>query len=126
MNVKDISYKDVPILYFIRSSKALDTLSSPETLRRLLIGYDALKMKIAPDQHSDENQLFGEMIKLREHEGLFSIKEDSIQRIPADNGMDKISTDIDFPPKAMVGEYSVELLSFKDGESSVIGKDTSE
>lgn len=124
MNVKDISYADVPILYFIRSSKALDALSSPETRQRLLIGYDALKSKIAPDQHSDENQLFGEMIKLREHEGLFSIKENSIQRTPTDHGMDKISTDIDFPPKAAVGEYSVELLSFKDGTPSVIGTDS--
>lgn len=121
MNVKDISYEDVPILYFIRSSKALDTLSSAGTRQRLLIGYDALKTKIAPDRHSDENQLFGEMIKLKEQEGLFSIKENSVQRTPAGHGMDKIAADIDFPPKAAVGEYSVELLSFKNGESSVIG-----
>jgi uncharacterized protein (TIGR02186 family) len=123
MNVKDISYEDVTILYFIRSTRSLDSLASPETLREHQIGYDAMKSKIAPDPSSDEYQLYGEMVRLREKEGLFSVKEESILRTSGTDGTDSIETDIDFPPKAAVGTYTVELIAFKDGVPETIGTD---
>lgn len=115
MNVSSLSYEEVPELYFIRSSSPLSQLASSETLDTLMAGYEALKHHVAPDPGSEESRLFGEMVKLKEHEGLFSVAEDTIIRTPGSGGMDTIQTTLEFPPKAPVGDYDVELISFKNG-----------
>lgn len=116
MNVASLSYEEVPDLYFVRSSSPLSNLTSPATLDMLMAGYDALKHHAAPDSNTEEYKLFGEMVKLKEHEGLYSIVENTITRTPGENGMDTIETTLDFPSKAPVGDYEVELISFKNGE----------
>lgn len=116
MNVASLSYEEVPDLYFIRSSSSLAELTSSDTLDTLMVGYEALKHHVAPDPATEENRLFGELVKLKEKEGLFSVSENTITRTPGANGMDTIETTLTFPPKAPVGDYQVELISFKNGE----------
>lgn len=116
MNVASLSYEEVPDLYFVRSSSPLSELTSSETLDTLMVGYEALKHHAAPETGSEENRLFGEMIKLKEHEGLYSVMENTITRTPGQDGMDTVEATLDFPPKAPVGDYEVELVSFKNGK----------
>ena len=121
MNVGEVVYEEVPGLYIIRSSYKLADLAPANVLQQLEIGYDALKAKIVKAPDGDAGMLFGDLIKLKEGEGLFPIVEGVIRHSPMPGGREQIATEFLLPPKAPVGEYLVELYGFKDGSGTLLG-----
>ena len=121
MNVGEVVYEDVPVLYIIRSSYKLTDLAPADVLRKLGIGYDALKANIIKAPDGEAGMLFGDLIKLKEGEGLFNIEEGGIGPAPMPGGREQIATEFFLPPKAPVGEYLVELYGFKDGAGTLLG-----
>jgi hypothetical protein len=90
-------------------------------LQQLEIGYDALKAKIVKAPDGEAGKLFGDLIKLKEGEGMFTIVEGGIRHAPTPGGREQIATGFLLPPKAPVGEYLVELYGFKDGSGTLLG-----
>jgi len=121
MNVGEVVYEDVPGLYIIRSSYKLTDLAPANVLQQLEIGYDALKAKIVKAPDGEAGKLFGDLIKLKESEGMFTIVEGGIRHAPTPSGREQIATEFLLPPKAPVGEYLVELYGFKDGSGTLLG-----
>jgi hypothetical protein len=121
MNVGEVVYEDVPGLYIIRSSYKLTDLAPANVLQQLEIGYDALKAKIVKAPDGEAGMLFGDLIKLKEGEGMFNIVEGGIRHAPMPGGREQIATEFLLTPKAPVGEYLVELYGFKDGSGTLLG-----
>jgi len=121
MNVGDVVYEEVPGLYVIRSSHKLADLAPADVLRQFEIGYDALKAKIVTAPDGEAGKLFGDLIKLKEKEGMFTIVEDGIRHAPTPDGREEIATEFLLPPKAPDGEYLVELYGFKNGSGTLLG-----
>jgi hypothetical protein len=121
MNVGEVVYEDVPGLYIIRSSYKLTDLAPANVLQQLGISYGALKSKIVKAPDGEAGMLFGDLIKLKEGEGLFTIVEGGICHAPMPGGREQIATEFFLPPKAPVGEYLVELYGFKDGSGTLLG-----
>ncbi|MBF0227833.1 MAG: TIGR02186 family protein [Desulfobacterales bacterium] len=124
MNVKEISYNFVPKLYIIRSSSKIASIAPINILQPLEIGYESLKEKTTNEQEPETKELFGELIKLKESEGLFSINNESFKCTSLQNGMRQAVTEFMLPPKAPVGEYIVELFAFSNGSGSRIETST--
>lgn len=121
MNVGEVVYEDVPGLYIIRSSYKLTDLAPANVLQQWEIGYNALKAKTVKAPDGEAGMLFGDLIKLKEGEGLFTIVEGGIRHAPMPGGREQVATDFLLPPKAPVGEYLVELYGFKDGSGTLLG-----
>jgi hypothetical protein len=121
MNVGEVVYEDVPGLYVIRSSYKLADLAPANVLQQCDIGYDALKARTAKAPEDDAGRLFGDLVKLKEGEGLFTIVEGGICHAPMPGGREQITAEFFLPPKAPVGEYLVELYGFKDDSGTLLG-----
>ena len=124
MSDGEVRYEDVPIIYILRSSQKLGRLASPETLEELKLGSGALQAEIAGDSGSGAQALFQDLVKLKEKDGLFSIKESGVELHPRGEGEQEVSCDFLLPAKTPVGEYRVDLFEFEDGKGvlSATGK----
>jgi uncharacterized protein (TIGR02186 family) len=123
MNVGEVNYKAVPSLFIVRSSRPLDKIAARETLERLGIGYDALEAVVTADAGDDARALFGELIKLKEREKLFSVADDGVKINPAGSGA-SVEASLFFPPKVPRGEYRLEVFGFKEGQGELLGYTT--
>lgn len=121
MNVGELSYKAVPSLLLIKSSRPLINVSSKKVLGQLGIGYEALGAKVSSGPDDEARSLFGELVKLKRKEGLFSVDENGIEVRPLGSGTQKVSATFFLPPKAPPGEYKVEVFGFRDGKNLLKG-----
>ena len=121
MNVGEVDYHAVPSLLIVRSSQPLQSLGSIHVLRELGLNYEALESLAVDTNDQEARCLFGEMVKLKEREGLFSIKKDGIQFSPLGQGLQEASATFFLPPKAPPGEYRIDLFAFKDGQGTLLG-----
>jgi uncharacterized protein (TIGR02186 family) len=118
MNVGELDFHNVPALYAIESSRPLAELASKEELLRLGIGYESFKKEAtAGDEVAEE--LYGELIELKEHEGLFKIDEGGVKS--GSPNMEQVSASFFLPAKAPRGDYEVEVFGFENGRGSLLG-----
>ena len=122
MNVGEVSYETVPSLYIVSSSRKIDAIAPANELLKWDIGYQALKEKCAREPEAKE--LFGDLIKLKGKDGLFEITDGKTRLEPPRNGVRKAIGEFVLPPKAPVGEYTIDVFAFKDGVGSRIGSKT--
>jgi len=115
MSEGEVHYEDVPSLYIIRSSQRLSQLASGQTLNQLKIGYEAVQAEVTNDSDTDAQALFGDLVKLKERDGLFSVKEGSVEVQPLGEGEQKVSCDFLLPAKTPVGECRVDVFAFEKG-----------
>ena len=121
MNVGDVSFERVPVMYQLQTSDRLDKLASQDVLNRLQIGYPALLTgSSAKEVSSDAESIFGELIKLREREGLFSMDEGTLKTSTESSGGSHLETTVRVPAKAPPGDYRVRVLGFKDGRGELL------
>lgn len=71
----DVAFENVPVIYQVLTSAPLRELGSPATLAQWSLGYDALIPASSPGA-----ALRSELVKLKEHQGLFSIREGGLVR----------------------------------------------
>jgi hypothetical protein len=63
---------------------------------------------------------FGEMLRLKEKEKLFSVRHGGIRLSPLGQGLQEASASFFLPPKAPPGKYAVDLFSFRNGQGTLV------
>jgi uncharacterized protein (TIGR02186 family) len=123
MNTADIAFDHVPSVYVLRTSAPVAQLAPVEVLTRLGVGYDGLEAR-ANFQGSagDGHALFGELVRLKKDEGLFSLEEGAALLKPGSQGRLEVSADLFLPARTPPGDYRITLYSFRDGEGAVVGE----
>ena len=132
MGAGNATFENIPVVYQVLTSAPLAGLG-PQALRaQWMLGYDSL----IPD-HAPEAALRGDLVGLKEHEGLFALREGALARagqsVPP---VDTLVTDaaevgkltsaaplvqsrqlwrgtFRLPASAPPGDYSVDLIGFK-------------
>jgi hypothetical protein len=112
----DIAFQNVPSLFNLVSSKSNSVTMSEWTSAGL--GFAALEAQIVP-QKGDErlHRCFSEFIKLKKHEGLYSIHEGGLEVHPLGDGWQEFSTSIFFPSAAGPGTYRFHLMGYDNGKA---------
>ncbi len=124
MNVGEVYYEAVPTLYLLRSSRKLEELATPETLSRLGLGFGALRNRVPAESENGARDLFGELVKLKERDQLFSSEAAGVERSSLGAGNQLASTEFFLPAKTPVGDYTVDVFRFDHGEGSLVGSAT--
>jgi uncharacterized protein (TIGR02186 family) len=122
MNVGELSFNLAPNLYMLKTSNAIKAIAPASELKQWEIGYEALKEKCA--REPDAKELFPDLIKLKTKEGLFEMGEGQVRFEPKKTGVQEAACQFVLPPKAPVGEYTVDVFIFKDGVGSHLGART--
>jgi uncharacterized protein (TIGR02186 family) len=121
MNVGEVHYEAIPTLYLLRSSRGLDEIAAPEDLRRLNLGFDAIKDRIPAGSKDEARKLFGELVKLQKKAHLFSCEAAGIQLHPAGAGRQEAVGEFFLPAKTPVGDYTIDVFSFQGRDGELIG-----
>jgi uncharacterized protein (TIGR02186 family) len=108
-----VRFEGVPSLYLLRTTTALEGLAPVHVLEDLGLGYPALRGALGGETRDD---LFQELIVLKESEGLFSVTvaADDGHRAPT-TGASPFRTVLHIPARAPAHTYSVWLFAFRDG-----------
>ncbi|HLI62893.1 MAG TPA: TIGR02186 family protein [Terriglobales bacterium] len=134
MGVGQVAFENVPALYQVLSTAPLERLGAPETLAAWKLGYNSLVPDGAPGA-----DLRSQLVGLKEHEGLFTIQPTGLTPVALRAEVPRLATIEEagngsvvsalagetvvlqgafrLPPRAPVGDYSLELIGFKDGHA---------
>jgi uncharacterized protein (TIGR02186 family) len=122
INTGEVTLDHVPALYEVNTEHTLCELARPAVRQDLGVGYDTVEARIASDRdESEELRVFHEFVKLKEREGLYAEREDSVQRADLGDGLARVSTTFWLPARTPFGSYQVALYGFKDGVGSKLG-----
>lgn len=124
MNVGEVHFKSVPTLYVLRSSRKLDELADTQTLDRLELGLPALEHRAAADAENEGGDLFGEMVRLKEKDRLYSSQASGVEVRSLGAGRQEATAELCLPAKTAVGEYTVDVFSFRKGRGELVGSTT--
>ena len=116
MSVGDVVFENVPSVYVLSTSGPLSGLAPSPVLEKLGVGYPALESRVV--QSSGQTGLdrdFGEFLKLKESENLYSYHEGGVELEPGPSGTMRVSAECLMPTKTPWGEYEVRLFGFKAG-----------
>jgi Putative transmembrane protein (Alph_Pro_TM) len=111
--VGEVSFARIPAVYLLRTSVPLGTLAPDSTLRALGIGYESLRPTAPAEATRD---LFPDLVRLKESEGLFHASSGGIEVTAATGGRGQFTTTIALGAKAPPGEYRVQVFGFRAGE----------
>jgi uncharacterized protein (TIGR02186 family) len=121
MNVGEVTFEKIPSLYILSTSRKLTDLASPTALEELGVGYPALGTNVLTSPHDPEDQeLFRELLKLKESEGLFSVDESGVQIESDPDGTTHLTSKCFLPAKMSVGEIDVRLYGFSAGQGRLL------
>lgn len=111
---KDVTFEAVSGLYHLVTSDELDKLAPKQVLIELGLGYESLRLA-HNDMDDSEEDLFLELVRLKESEGLFhvSVKEDGEEI--SETGPHPFRVLFHVPANAPPTTYSVEVFAFRDG-----------
>ena len=118
MNTGEIVFEQVPLVYIAAATKPIAELASAAELEELGAGYDALAAKCA-GAGGERARLFGEFLRLKESEGLYSLSERDAGTGMPSGGSTRFSGALEIPAKMPPGEYAVRLLVFEHGGGRV-------
>jgi hypothetical protein len=108
----EVTFRNVPTLYLLRTSAGLGEQASGAMLRNLGVGYAALRAVVLSAH--DRDDLFAELIRLKESEGLFQARVSELQFREAPGGRQGVTTVFTLPPNAPAVTYLVQLFAFRD------------
>lgn len=121
MSVGDVVFEDVPSIYVLSTSSPLPDLAAPPVLEKLGVGYPALASRVV--QSAEQTELsrdFGEFLKLKESEDLYSYDEGGVKLEPGPSGAMHLSAECLLPTKTPWGEYEVRLFGFQGGTGKLL------
>jgi uncharacterized protein (TIGR02186 family) len=130
MTVKQYEVTGSPFIYKIHASKPLDQIMSPETAKKLELGYPAVRSQMkmhlirGDATPEDEGIVWQGLVKIKENANLYNIVEDP-KRLEISEGK-LFKHYFRFPPAATEGRYQVESYCFQNGELVGYGKDVIE
>ena len=116
LNVDDVTVEQAPDIYILDSSDSLENICSPETRRKLLLGFDALqgRIRIRGEKNPTVSE-FSEFVKLKEHYGAYRTTATARLRPDAEARYNAFEAVLHIPPAMPSGDYPVHLYYFKDG-----------
>jgi uncharacterized protein (TIGR02186 family) len=125
MNIRQVTFHHVPTVYLLQTSKSLSTLADKKALHRLNMDYRSLlSHSLETEETSRKFSLIDELIKLKEHDRLYQIQEGSIQIKPLSSGsFDQVEVKFPLPARISPGSYALELISFQDGEGTLLQRE---
>ena len=130
MPVGDIAFENIPVIYQVLSSAPLRELGSPALLAQWSLSYDSLIPADSPGAAMRE-----ELVRLKEHEGMYAIREGGLVRQVADvtptgpqaaglraaggapaagepRALELLRGSFRLPARVPPGNYSVDLIGF--------------
>ena len=118
MNMGDVHFKKVPILYIMYSSKGIMELAATDakTYEQLGIGFESLEKEMEIEAPPGErNDLTQEFLKLKKKQGLYASHQGEIS-FEQKNDTNKIfSAAVWIPPRIPPGEYQVQVMEIHNG-----------
>ncbi len=121
MSVGEVAFEEVPSVYFLLTSRPLAHLASAGVLRQLQIGYEALASAAG-----SASGLYPELIKLKEKEGRFLVRDGQLVRSGSSPGgsTTRLTGSFPLPAQAPAGEYRVDLFGFREQRAAHLGSAT--
>jgi len=118
MNVEEVTFAHIPTVYLLWTSKKL----GDQGLRQLKFDWASmLAGSLRGKTPEEEGFLFKELIKLKKHDNLYDIFEETIQTQPLEKGfLSQAEVVLHLPAKISPGLYTLELIAFKEGESALL------
>ena len=120
MGAGSITFMNMPAVYQVLTSVPRSDIGPRELLSENGLNYESLVPRSAPGY----DQL-PELVRLKEHEGFYSIDEGGLIRRTAghaSNAKELLQGSFYLPANAPPGEYSLTLLGFSDQGSEELGK----
>lgn len=116
MNVGELKFDHVPMLYSLHSSKKISDILSQEEMDKYAIGYGAVskQVEVQPvSNEADKTKWFNEFVKFKEDSKLYaeSSGDVSLSANGKDQGYYVLSQ---WPYQASPGEYIVTVYAVKD------------
>jgi hypothetical protein len=117
MGAGTVTFENIPVVYQVLSTAPLAGLG-PQALRaQWMLGYESL----IPDQAPGAD-LRGDLVGLKEHGGLFALREGALMRRGKSASLvatgaeapQRLRGTFRLPASAPAGDYSVDLIGFKD------------
>jgi len=115
MKLGTLIFKNIPGTYLLSSSGAIDKALSPAAREQNNIGYEALQKKVGIEAEKGDlpqGDWFKQFIEFKEHEKVYAISEDNV-KVEANGGY---KLDLKWPFQAQPGEYTVEVITAKNGQ----------
>jgi len=140
MPIGDITFEDIPIIYHVLTSAPLRELGPPAVLAQWSLGYDFLIPADSPGA-----ALRAELVGLKEHDGLFAIRERGLVRQGPDpkptgpqpagvrgaggapavvepHPTELLRGSFHLPARVPPGNYSVDLIGFNNQRAIQLGR----
>ena len=115
LNGASVAFDDVPGFYFVASSRPLDQVTPPETLRKLQIGVAQLALPAASVHDKEKERAESFRSGLRRAMVSRNLYSDSVAAV-AILGNRLFRTEIRFPANVPTGVYTAETYLFRGGE----------
>lgn len=119
MNTNTVTLHHIPKTYLLFTSSAItaSSLNDDQKWLDLGLGFNALKSEasIMPED-MDMDKQFGEFLKLKTHEGLYGIHENTVTYTAAGQEMKAFQCDLTIPCAVPSGEYTVTTFFLKNGK----------
>jgi uncharacterized protein (TIGR02186 family) len=109
----EVTFPNIPSLYILQTSVALDDLASESVRRALGVGYGSLQPAV---ERASARKFFPELIRLKESEGLFRSSIGALHPAEAVGGVERVATSLAVGPRAPPGAYRVRVLTFRAGQ----------
>jgi uncharacterized protein (TIGR02186 family) len=108
---EDVTFENVPGLYLLWTSTELENLAPEPLLEELGLGYEALQASL---EESGAEDIFPELIRLKESESLFVISSGGGGQANR-RGDAPVTAAVRIPTRAAPTTYTVQLFGFRDG-----------
>jgi len=119
MNVGEVSFDQVPSVYMVASSDPLCELAPYDVRTSLRLGEDVLaEASVSAEGDEDGARLFGELVKLKEQEGLYRTGEGTLEVVARNEEGWRYSGSFELPARVPEGTYTLVLWSFDDGKAT--------
>jgi putative transmembrane protein Alph_Pro_TM len=117
MGVGTVTFENLPVVYQVLTTAPLAGLGPPALRAQWMLGYESL----IPD-HAPGADLRRELVGLKERDGLFALREGALVRrgksaslvAPGADAPQRLRATFRLPASAPAGDYSVDLIGFKD------------
>lgn len=120
MKKGDISFKNVPGVYMLFSTRDLDHLLDAAEQKKNLIGYEALKETAEIETENEEirqnvSEWQNEFVRFKQKENLYSINAGTVVRQHGQDS-DTYQVEADWPFQAAPGSYTIEVMAIRNGK----------
>ncbi|NKB20412.1 MAG: hypothetical protein GKS01_07935 [Alphaproteobacteria bacterium] len=119
INRAAVTFADVPGYNFVASSRPLDQIASEETLRRLQIGSERLRLQPVDLSNKDLASSFRNgLIDLKKRKALYS----DLPGIVSIRSEKLFRADLKFPSNVPTGSYTAEIYHFNAGKAVSVSR----